>query len=68
MEKMEKPTQLFFVKATKINARIADLVMDGMYINMDGYRYEQLSRRPVGRAKKRTLLNTDSNTRLIIYA
>jgi|TARA_B110000977_G_scaffold59493_1_gene80762 hypothetical protein len=68
MEKKVKPTQLFFVKATRINARIAEFVMPGMYINMDGYRYEQLSKRPVGRAKKRTLLNTDSNTRLVIYA
>lgn len=65
---MEKPTQMFFVKATRINARIQELVIPGHHIIMEGYQYEQLSKRPVGRAKKRTLLNTESNTKLVIYA
>ena len=31
----------YYVRATKINARIADIVVDGAHIEMDGYRFEK---------------------------
>ena len=32
----------FYIKAAKINARVADLVIDGSHINLEDYRYERL--------------------------
>ncbi len=58
----------FYIKAAKINARVADLVIDGSHINLEGYRYERLSRRPRGRTIERRLVNENTNERIIIYA
>lgn len=58
----------FYIKAAKINARVADLVIDGSHINLEDYRYERLSRRPRGRAIERRLVNENTNERIIIYA
>ena len=60
--------ETFYIKSTKINARVSDLVIDGSHIVLEGYRYERLSRRPRGRAIERKLLNESSKERLIIYA
>ena len=39
----------YFLPRLKINAKTSELVIPGEHINMDGYTYEQLSRRPKGR-------------------
>ena len=62
---MEK---LFFVTSTKINARIADTVIDGKHINVEGLTYQRVSKRPQGRRGLRKLQNLDTNTQITIYA
>ena len=59
--------KLFFVPATRINARIQETVMSGYHIEIDGYTYEQVSRRPLGRSIARKLINTKTNEKFIIY-
>jgi hypothetical protein len=58
----------YFVPATKITSKVADLVVPGNSIAIDNYHYERLSRRPKGRSIIRTLLSIDSKERLVIYA
>lgn len=62
---MEK---LFFVTSTKINARIAETVIDGNHITVEGLTYQMVSRRPQGRRVLRKLQNLDTNTQITIYA
>jgi hypothetical protein len=62
---MEK---LYYVAATKINARIADTVVPGYPIHMDGYLYEKVRSAPRGRRILRRLLNTETQTRIVIYS
>ena len=62
---MEK---LFFVASTKINARIADTVIEGNHITVQGLTYQRLTRRPVGRRIIRKLLNTKTNAQIVIYS
>lgn len=62
---MEK---LYYVTASKINARIADTVIPGYPINMDGYLYEKVRTPPRGRRIVRRLLNTETQTRIVIYS
>lgn len=58
----------YYVPTIKVNSRIADLVLDGYHIEIEGYRYEELARKPKGRSIKRKLINTNTQERLIIYA
>ena len=60
--------KLFFVPSTKINARIADTVITGNHITVEGLTYQMLSRRPQGRRVLRKLQNLDTNTQITIYA
>ncbi len=60
--------ELYFIKASKINARVSDLIIDGSHINVEGYRYERLIRKPKGRSIERKLQNIENQERLIIYA
>jgi len=62
---MEK---LFFVTSTKINARIAETVIDGRHITVEGLTYQMVSRRPQGRRVLRKLQNLNTNTQITIYA
>lgn len=57
----------FYVSSTRINARIADLVMPGSHITVDGLTYEQLSRRPKGRSIYRKFTKEDNTESIIIY-
>ena len=41
---MEKPTQMFFVKATRINARIQELVIPGHHIIMGRNTFESIGK------------------------
>jgi hypothetical protein len=62
---MEK---LFYVSSTKINAKIADTVIDGQHIEMEGYTYQRVSRRPLGRRVLRRLLNEQKQEQIVIYS
>lgn len=62
---MEK---LFYVPATKINARIADTVVEGYPIMIDGYQYEKVNRAPRGRRILRKLVNEEKQERIVIYS
>lgn len=61
---MEK---LYYIAATKINARIAETVVHGYPIQLNGYLYEKVSSAPRGKRILRRLLNIDTQTRIIIY-
>lgn len=61
-------TELYYFPSIKLNAKVADLVIEGNHIVMDGYVYEKLMRKPRGRSIKRRLFNEDTNTRIIIYS
>ena len=58
----------YFIRGTKVNARVADLIIEGQYIQIDGYRFEKLSKKPRGRVIERKLQNTNTQERFIIYS
>ena len=60
--------EYYYVPSTRITSRIADLVMQGWQIGIDGYHYDRLSRRPKGRAIMQRLVNEEKQQRIIIYA
>ena len=57
----------FYFPAARINAKVAELVDEGNHLNIGGYRYEKLFRKPKGRSIERRLVNENKNTRIIIY-
>lgn len=59
--------KLYFIPSTKINARIADTVLNGYHIKVDGITFEQTSKRPFGKTLKRSLLNEEKQERILIY-
>lgn len=60
--------KLFFVPSTKMNARIADTVITGQHITIEGLTYQMVSKRPQGRRVLRKLQNLNTNTQITIYA
>lgn len=60
--------KLFFVPSTKINARIADTVITGQHITVEGLTYQMVSKRPQGRRVLRKLQNINTNTQITIYS
>ena len=58
--------KLFFVPSTKINARIADTVVTGQHITVEGLTYQMVSKRPLGRRVLRRLINESTNTKIVI--
>lgn len=58
----------YFIRATKVNARVADLVIEGNHITIDGYKFEKLYRKPRGRSIERKLLNERTQERFLIYS
>lgn len=59
--------EYYYVASTKINAKIADLVVTGYTIAIDNYHYEMLARKPKGRTIKRRLQNGTTGERILIY-
>jgi len=59
--------KLYFIPSTKINARIADTVLNGYHIKVEGITFEQTSKRPFGKTLKRSLLNEEKQERVLIY-
>jgi len=60
--------KLFFVPSTKINARIAETVITGQHITIEGLTYQMVSKRPQGRRVLRKLQNLNTNTQITIYS
>ena len=60
--------ELYYIPSVKINAKVADLVIPGNHIRVDGYQYERLMRKPRGRSIKRNLRSMDENTYIKIYS
>ena len=61
-------SELYYIPSVKINAKVADLVIPGNHIRVDGYQYERLMRKPRGRSIKRNLRSMDENTYIKIYS
>lgn len=59
--------ELYYFPSIKMNAKISEIVSDGFPIEIEGYKYERLSRKPRGRSIGRRLLNESTQTRIIIY-
>jgi len=57
----------YYFPTVKVNAKVAELVEEGQYMEMGGYRYERLSRKPRGRSIARRLRNEETQTRIIVY-
>jgi hypothetical protein len=60
--------ELYYIPSVKINAKVADLVIPGNHINVEGYQYERLMRKPRGRSIKKNLKSMDGNTYIKIYS
>lgn len=58
----------YYIAQSRMNARIADTVLPGVHINMDGISYERITKAPAGRRAVQRLINEDTNTRITIYA
>ena len=61
---MEK---LYYIPSHRMNARIADTVLEGEDISIEGITYQRLSRAPIGRSIQRRLRKTDESQRIVIY-
>ena len=59
---------LYYFPSIKINAKIADILDEGHHIEIGGYRYERLTKKPRGRVISRNLLNESKNERIVIYS
>lgn len=60
--------ELFYVPSLKVNSKIADLVIEGNHIEINGITFQRLSRKPRGRSIKRKLQDLNNNTRILIYS
>ena len=59
--------ELYYFPSIKMNAKISEIVEDGFPIEMEGYKYGRLLRKPRGRSRLRRLVNENTQIRLIIY-
>lgn len=57
-----------FVPSTKINAKVAETVIPGNHITLNGLTYQMVSKRPLGRRVLRRLQNLSTNTKIVIYS
>jgi hypothetical protein len=62
---MEK---LYYIPSHRMNARIADTVVEGEEISIEGITYQRLSRAPIGRSVQKRLRKTDESQRIVIYS
>ena len=58
----------YFVPSTRINSTVSELIIPGNFIEIENYRFERLIRKPRGRSITRTLINTSTNEKFIIYS
>jgi|TARA_R110000803_G_scaffold91901_1_gene159383 hypothetical protein len=57
----------YYVAADKITARISDDVNPGYHIRMKGVRYENVSKRPLGKSIVAKLVKPDESEMLFVY-
>ena len=48
--------ELYYVPSMKVNSKVADLVIEGNHIEINGITYQRLSRKPRGRSVNRILI------------
>lgn len=58
----------YYIARSRMNARIAETVVDGDPISIDGITYERVSKAPIGRSVQRRLRKTDETQRIVIYS
>lgn len=51
-----------------MNAKITDMIIDGFPINVEGYLYERVTKRPNGKRTYRKLINKDQTEKIILLA
>ena len=59
--------EYYYILQSKINSKLADKVMPGESIRLNGYSYVRLNQKPRGRQIVHNLVGQDSNDRFIIY-
>ena len=61
-------TKLFYFPSAKLNAKVSELVIEGFDIKVKGTNFVQLSKRPLGRRRIKSLINENTNENIIIYS
>ena len=59
--------KLYFISPSKVNARVAETVLTGYHITVEGLVYEQTTKRPIGKSLQRSLVNEAKQERILIY-
>ena len=59
--------ELYYFPKARANAKIAEIINPGHHIEIDGYVYENLIRKPKGRSIQRRLRSMDELTSITIY-
>ncbi len=60
--------KIYYIATTRMNSRIAETVLSGRHIVVDGQTYELVSKRPQGRSPLRSLVNEEKGERIVIYS
>ena len=60
-------SELYYFPKVRVNAKIAEIINPGYHIEIDGYVYENLFRKPKGRSIERRLRSIDELTSITIY-
>ena len=59
--------ELYYFPKVRVNAKISEIINPGKHIEIDGYVYENLIRKPRGRSIVRRLRSMDEMTSITIY-
>ena len=60
--------ELYYFPKVRVNAKISEIINPGKHIEIDGYVYENLIRKPRGRSIVRRLKSMDEMTSITIYS
>jgi len=58
----------YYVKASKLTAKISETIIDGHHIMLDRDRYEKVSKKPYGKVIVRNLIKEDKSEKITCYA
>lgn len=58
----------FYVLATKLTSRISETVIPGYHITYDGYIFEAVSKRPIGKTIYKRFRSMDDKEQLILFS
>jgi len=59
--------EVYYIQSSKINAKVADTVIEGYHLEIDKITFQRLSRKPRGRSIKHKFINEKGTERLLIY-